>query len=162
MSAAMPYRAQAALYAKASLAEHGRRMGSAKRQRWTAATAAKMAASVRATFALSPQERDIYLAQKRSLWLTRLIVTHPELGVATLDLEGRLGGVPYAVHLEMPIDASLKDFLLAIMRDSNAPLVMRIDAAITALPLCHRKVRSRVEISELFETLEPLRKAAHG
>jgi hypothetical protein len=154
--------AQISLIAKAGYREHGRRLGSVPR--FVSVQARRRAnESFRALCALSHEERDLYLAEKRALWLTKCLVKHPELGVKTFDLKGRLQGVPYCVSLTLPIDASLKDFLLAVLRCEAAPLVMRLDAAKICAPLCHKRVRSQVDVSELLETLEPqLKEAAHG
>jgi hypothetical protein len=39
----------------------------------------------------------------------------------------------------MPLDASLTDFLTAVMRCPDAPVVMRLDAAKNAAVLTHQK-----------------------
>jgi hypothetical protein len=73
--------------------------------------------------------------------LTNVIVEHPERGIKIFDLAGTdpLTGRRFALHLEMPLDATLCDFLLLVMRCPDAPVVMRFACAKNAAVLTHPK-----------------------
>jgi len=64
----------------------------------------------------------------------------------SFDLAGVLNGQAYNIHIEMPLDATLLDFLLLVMNCPDAPMIMRLDAAKIAAPLMHEKPRRRVAI----------------
>jgi hypothetical protein len=105
----------------------------------------KLSEGLRRLYAMDAQARREHLAAKRSRWLTDCLVTQGDRKVFDLTCKGDAGS-PVTVHIEMPVDASLLDFLLLIMRSETAPLVMRIDAAKNACLLMYeRKARVVVE-----------------
>jgi hypothetical protein len=110
----------------------------------------KMMAALYALNSMSPAARRIYRTERRSRWLTNCIVECPERGIKVFDLAGTdpLTGRKFAVHLEMPLDASLTDFLCAVMRCPDAPVVMRLDAAKNAAVLTHQKPRPQITVVE--------------
>ena len=76
----------------------------------------------------------LLLVMRKARWLTNVIVDHGTM--KTFDLAGIApDGVPYDIHIDMPADAELLDFLLLVMRYEGAPLIMRLDAAKIAAPL---------------------------
>jgi hypothetical protein len=87
-------------------------IGQRNRGPWSPERKAKMAATAYFLNHLSNEARRILRAERKSRWLTNCIVTHPDR--KTFDLAGRdpLTGHRFAVHLEMPLDATLLDFLL--------------------------------------------------
>jgi hypothetical protein len=139
--------------------EHAREMGLRNCGPCSPERRLKMAAALYALNVLSPALRRIYRAERRSRWLTNCIVEHPERGLKTFDLEGcdPLTGRRFAVHLQLPLDASLCDFLNAVMRCPTAPVVMRLDAAKNAAVLMHRKPRPVITAVEYERWLERLR-----
>ena len=48
----------------------------------------------------------------------------------------------------MPLDATLLDFLLLVMRCNDAPMIMRLDCAKNAASLMHEKPRGKVVVIE--------------
>jgi hypothetical protein len=109
-------------------------MGRAHRGPYDPLTCAKVSAAVRFIRSLSAEARRYYLAERKARWLTNCIVTHPDR--KTFDLVGVLDE-PYDIHIEMPLDATLLDFLLLVMNCPDAPMIMRLDAAKTAAKLMH-------------------------
>ena len=63
-------------------------------------------------------------------------------------------GRKFAVHLEMPLDATLCDFLNAVMRCPDAPVVMRLDAAKNAAVLTHQKPKPVITMIEYERRLQ--------
>jgi hypothetical protein len=63
-------------------------------------------------------------------------------------------GRKFAIHLELPLDASLTDFLCAVMRCPDAPVVMRLDAAKNAAPLAHVKPKPVITVVEYERRLQ--------
>jgi hypothetical protein len=105
----------------------------------------RMSKAVRFIKALAPEARRLYLAERRAKWLTDVIV-HRD-GRQIFKLNGIApDGVPYDIHLELQGDASLADFLCAVMNDKNCPNIMRLDAAKTAASLMYEKPSARVVI----------------
>ena len=100
--------------------------------------------------------RRMYRAERRSRWLTNVIVECPERGIKTFDLAGTdpMTGRKFAVHLEMPLDATLCDFLLLVARHPDAPVVMRLDAAKNAAVLTHPKPKPVITAVEYERRLE--------
>jgi hypothetical protein len=96
--------------------------------------------------AMSAEARRYYPAERRSRWLTNCIVERGDR--KTFDLAGRdpLAGRRYAVHIEIPLDATLLDFLLQVMNCPDAPTIMRLDCAKNAASLRHEKPRRRVVV----------------
>jgi hypothetical protein len=133
-----------------------REMGYRNRGPWSPERRLKMAAALYALNVLSPAARRVYRVERRSRWLTNVIVEHPERGIKTFDLEGTdsMTGRRFAVHLEMPLDATLLDFLLLVMRCRDAPLVMRFDCAKNAAVLTHLKPRPLITVVEYERRLE--------
>jgi hypothetical protein len=80
--------------------------------------------------------------------LTNCIVAQGDRKV--FDLDGTdYTGRKFSIHIEMPLDASLLDFLLLVMRCEAAPLVMRIDCAKNAALLMYeRKAREVVVVED--------------
>ena len=109
-------------------------MGRNHRGPYDPLTCAKVSDACRFIKSLSADARRYYLAERKARWLTNCIVTHPDRKV--FDLAGVLDE-PYDIHIEMPLDATLLDFLLLVMRYEGAPVVMRLDAAKTAAKLMH-------------------------
>ena len=48
----------------------------------------------------------------------------------------------------MPLDATLLDFLLLVMRCNDAPMIMRLDYAKNAASLMYEKPRGKVVVIE--------------
>jgi hypothetical protein len=132
--------------------EHGREIGLRNRGQCRL----KMAAALYALNVLSPAARRIYRVERRSRWLTNVIVEHPERGLKTFDLAGidPLTQRKFAVHLTMPLDATLCDFLLLVMRCKTAPLTMRFDCAKNAAVLMHPKPKPVITVVEYERRLE--------
>ena len=63
----------------------------------------------------------------------------------------------FSVHIEMPLDATLLDFLLLVMRCNDAPMIMRLDAAKTAAKLMHAPPKPVVTLSPAT-----IRRRRHG
>jgi hypothetical protein len=129
--------ARAVLVAKAVNVESCREMGRRNRGPYPPETCRKVSDACRFIKSLSAEARRYYLAERRSRWLTNCIVTH--LDRKTFDLAGVFEGRPYDIHIEMPLDATLLDFLLLVMRCEGAPTIMRLDAAKTAATLMHKR-----------------------
>jgi hypothetical protein len=140
--------ARSVLNTKSTRIEHARQMGLRNRGPWSPERKAKMAASAYFLNHISVEARRILRAERRSRWLTNCIVEHDDK--KTFDLAGRdpLTGRPFAVHLEMPLDATLLDFLLLVMRCKTAPIVMRTDAAKNAAVLVHERPKPVVTMAE--------------
>jgi hypothetical protein len=94
---------------------------------------------------LSVEARRYYLAERKAKWLTNCTVTHPDR--KTFDLVGVFEGCAYDIHIEMPLDATLLDFLLLVMNCESAPMLMRLDAAKTAAKLMHKPPKPVVTLS---------------
>jgi hypothetical protein len=108
-------------------------------------TCRKISEACRFFKALAPEARRYFIAERKARWLTNVIVDHGTM--KTFDLAGIApDGVPYDIHIDMPADAELLDFLLLVMRYESAPLIMRLDAAKIAAPLVHEKPRRRVAV----------------
>jgi hypothetical protein len=106
-------------------------------------TGRKISDACRFIKSLSAEARRYYLSERKAKWLTDVIVDHGDR--KTFDLAGTApDGVPYDIHIDMPADAELLDFLLLVMRYEGAPMIMRLDAAKIAAPLMHEKPRRRV------------------
>ena len=118
-------------------------MGRAHRGPYDPLTCAKVSDGVRFIRSLSAEARRYYLAERRAKWLTDVIVTHPDC--KTFDLAGVLDE-PYDIHIEMPLDATLLDFLLLVMNCPDAPMLMRLDAAKTAATLMHERPKPVVTV----------------
>jgi hypothetical protein len=103
-----------------------------------------------------PRRARIYRAERRSRWLTNVIVERPERGLKTFDLEGidPLTGGRFAIHIDMSLDATLCDFLLLVARCKDAPVVMRLDAAKNAAVLTHVKPKLVITAVEYQRRLE--------
>jgi hypothetical protein len=97
---------------------------------------------------LSAEARRYYRAERRSRWLTNCIVERGD--IKTFDLAGTdpQTGRRFAVHIEMPLDATLLDFLLLVMRCNDAPMIMRLDCAKNAASLMYEKPRGKVVVIE--------------
>ena len=76
--------------------------------------------------------------------MTNCIVEHGDR--KTFDLAGVLDE-PYDIHIEMPLDATLLDFLLLVMNCPDAPMIMRLDAAKIAANLMHEPPKPVVALS---------------
>jgi hypothetical protein len=115
--------ARSVLDAKISRVEHARQMGLRNRGPWSPERKLKMAQAFHLANHVSNEERRILRAERKSRWLTNVIVTHPDR--KTFDLAGRdpLTGAPFSTHLEFPLDTELLGFLLLIMRCEAAPLI---------------------------------------
>jgi hypothetical protein len=138
--------ARTVLMAKSPAArEFARSLAFGKPHPFSVETRAKLSDALRRRCSLSDRELREHLAAKRSRWLTDCIVACADRKVFDLTCKGDAGS-PVTIHIEMPIDASLLDFLLLIMRCEAAPLVMRIDCAKNACLLMYeRKARVVVE-----------------
>ena len=100
--------------------------------------------------AIAPEARRYFIAERKARWLTNVIVDHGTM--KTFDLAGIApDGIPYDIHITMPPDAELLDFLLLVMRHEGAPMIMRLDAAKIAAPLVHPKPRARVVVERHWE-----------
>jgi hypothetical protein len=141
--------ARSILATKSANVEHAREMGRRNRGPWTPERRLKMLTALQAVNAMSIVARRYYRAERRSRWLTNVIVERD--GRKVFDLAGidPLTGRRYNIYLEMPLDAALLDFLLLVMRCEDAPLVMRLDAAKNAAPLVHEKPRARVVVEAM-------------
>jgi hypothetical protein len=97
--------------------------------------------------AMSAEARRYYLAERKARWLTNCIVERGD--IKTFDLAGTdpQTGRRFAVHIEMPLDATLLDFLLLVMRCNDAPMIMRLDCAKNAASLMYEKPRGKVMVS---------------
>ena len=138
--------ARAILTTKLVNVEPARAMGQLNRGPWDPERSRKMRETLAFLNSMSAEARRYYRAERRSRWLTNCIVERGD--IKTFDLAGidPLTERRFAVHLVMPIDASLLDFLLLVMNCRDAPMTMRLDVAKTAAPLMHEKPRRRVVI----------------
>jgi hypothetical protein len=118
--------------------EHARNITKGTHRPHSAETRAKLSDALRRRMSLSDKEMREYLAAKRSKWLTDCIVARADRKVFDVTVRADAGGFTN-VHVEMPLDASLLDFLLLIMRCEAAPLVMRIDCAKNAAMLMYER-----------------------
>ncbi|HZZ22731.1 MAG TPA: hypothetical protein VFE60_09215 [Roseiarcus sp.] len=118
-------------------------MGRNHRGPYDPLTCAKVSDACRFIKSLSAEARRYYLAERKAKWLTNCIVTHPDR--KTFDLAGVLDE-PYDIHIEMPLDATLLDFLLLVMNCPDAPMLMRLDAAKTAATLMHERPKPVVTV----------------
>jgi hypothetical protein len=132
------------LHVKSTGVEHGREMGQRNRGPWDPERSRKMRETLSVLNAMSREARRYYRAERKSRWLTKCIVTHADR--KTFDLAGTLNGQRYNVHIEMPLNATLLDFLLLVMRCEDAPMIMRLDAAKIAAPLMHEKPRRQMVV----------------
>jgi hypothetical protein len=146
--------ARSVLDAKISRVEHAREMGKRNRGPWTPERKRKMAETFHPLNHVSNEMRRIYRSERRSRWLTNCIVTHPDR--KTFDLAGvdPLAGRRFAVHITMPLDATLLDFLLLVMRCEDAPMIMRLDCAKNAAPLMHERPKPEITVVEYERRLE--------
>jgi hypothetical protein len=110
-----------------------------KRHPFSAETRAKLSDSLRRRMAMSDEELRQHVAAKRGRWLSDCIVVDGDRKVFALDGVDPATGVPYDIRIDMPLDASLLDFLLLVMRCQDAPMTMRLDAAKTAAILTHER-----------------------
>jgi hypothetical protein len=136
--------------------EHAREMGLGNRGPCSPERRLKMLVALQVVNSMSPAARRVYRVERRSRWLTNCIVEHPERGIKTFDLAGTdpMTGRKFAVHLEMPLDATLCDFLLLVARHPDAPVVMRLDAAKNAAVLTHPKPKPVITAVEYERRLE--------
>ena len=147
--------ARAVLIAKAVNAEGCREMGRRNRGPYPPETCRKVSEACRFIKSLSAEARLYYLAERKAKWLTNCIVERGDR--KTFDLAGVFEGRAYDIHIEMPLDATLLDFLLLVMRYEGAPTIMRLDAAKTAAKLMHAPPRPVVMVERA--TINPRR---HG
>jgi hypothetical protein len=113
-------------------------MGRAHRGPYDYWTCRKVSDACRFIKSLAPEARRYFIAERKARWLTNCIVAHPDR--KTFDLAGIApDGIPYDIHIEMPLDATLLDFLLLVMRCEDAHWIMRTDAAKIAAPLMHER-----------------------
>jgi hypothetical protein len=96
----------------------------------------------------------VHRVERRSRWLTNCIVEHGDHKRFDLDGVDPMTGRKFAVHLEMPLDATLCDFLNAVMRCPDAPVVMRLDAAKNAAVLTHQKPKPVITMIEYERRLQ--------
>jgi hypothetical protein len=131
-----------------------REMGWRNRGPWSPVHRLKMMAALYALNAMSPALRRIHRVERRSRWLTNCIVDHGDR--KTFDLAGidPMTGRKFAVHLEMPLDATLCDFLMLVMRCEDAPVIMRLDAAKNAAVLTHVKPKPVITVVEYERRLQ--------
>jgi hypothetical protein len=106
---------------------------------FSAETRAKLSDALRRRMAMSDRELRQHVAAKRGRWLSDCIVVDGDRKVFALDGVDPATGVPYDIRIDMPLDASLLDFLLLVMRCQDAPMTMRLDAAKTAAILTHER-----------------------
>jgi hypothetical protein len=136
--------ARSILDAKVSRIEHAREMGHRNRGPWSPERKLKMATTAYFLNHISVEARRILRAERRSRWLTNCIVTHPDRKIFDLAGTDPLTGRRFAMHLEMPLDVTLLDFLLLVMRCPDAPMTMRLDAAKNGAILAHERPRARI------------------
>ena len=74
----------------------------------------------------------------------RAIAAYKVFDLAGID---PLTGRRFWVHLTMPLDATLLDFLLLVMNCPDAPMTMRLDAAKTAAKLMHEPPKPVVTVT---------------
>jgi hypothetical protein len=134
------------LATKTNRIEDARAMGQRNRGPWDPERSRKMRETLSILNAMSAEARRYYRAERRSRWLTNCIVERGHM--KTFDLAGRdpLTARRYDIHIEMPLDATLLDFLLLVMNCPDAPTTMRLDCAKNAAPLMHEKPRRRVAV----------------
>ena len=137
--------AKAVLDAKSTRVETARAMGKNHRGPYSPETCKKVSDACRFIKSLSAEARLYYLAERKAKWLTNCIVEHGDRKV--FDLAGVFEGRAYDIHIEMPLDATLLDFLLLVMRYEGAPAIMRLDAAKVAAPLMHPRPKPVVTVS---------------
>ena len=126
--------ARSVLVAKAVNVEGCREMGRRNRGPYPPEVCRKVSDACRFIKSLSAEARLHYLAERKARWLTNCIVERGDRKV--FALAGVFEGNPYDIHIEMPLDATLLDFLLLVMRYEGAPTIMRLDAAkIAAKPM---------------------------
>ena len=141
--------ARAILTTKSVNVETCREMGRAHRYGpWDPERSRKMREALSVLNAMSAEARRYYRAERRSRWLTNCIVERGD--IKTFDLAGTdpQTGRRFAVHIEMPLDATLLDFLLLVMRCNDAPMIMRLDCAKNAASLMYEKPRGKVVVIE--------------
>lgn len=101
-------------------------------------------------WSLTPEEREARRRVQvlhRARWLTNAIVIQDHRQVFDVAVPSDDGGI-VRVKIVLAEDATPLEFLLAVMRHSDAPLVMRLDAAKTAAMYIHsRKATLRIEES---------------
>ena len=107
---------------------------------------AKVSYACRFIKSLTAEARRYYLAERKAKWLTDVILEHGDH--KTFDLAGVFEGRAYDIHIEMPLDATLLDFLLLVMRCNDAPMIMRLDCAKNAASLMYEKPRGKVVVIE--------------
>ena len=141
--------ARAILTTKSVNVETCREMGRAHRYGpWDPERSRKMREALSVLNAMSAEARRYYRAERKARWLTNCIVERGD--IKTFDLAGTdpQTGRRFAVHIEMPLDATLRDFLLLVMRCNDAPMIMRLDCAKNAASLMYEKPRGKVVVIE--------------
>jgi hypothetical protein len=121
-------------------------MGRNHRGPYDPLTCAKVSDACRFVKSLTAEARRYYLAERKAKWLTDVILEHGDH--KTFDLAGVFEGRAYDIHIEMPLDATLLDFLLLVMRCNDAPMIMRLDCAKNAASLMYEKPRGKVVVFE--------------
>jgi hypothetical protein len=134
------------LHAKSAYVEHARAMGQRNRGPWDPERSHKMRETLSVLNAMSAEARRHYHAERKSRWLTNCIVERGD--IKTFDLAGVLNGQAYNIHIEMPLDVTLLDFLLLVMRYEDTAMTMRLDCAKNAATLMHEKPRRRAVIED--------------
>jgi hypothetical protein len=138
--------ARAVLTTKAVNVERCREMGRRNRGPYSPETCRKVSDACRFIKSLSAEARRYYLAERKARWLTNCIVTHPDRKVFDLAGVDPLTGRRFWVHIEMPLDTTLLDFLLLVTRCDDAPMTMRLDCAKNAASLMYEKPRGKVVV----------------
>jgi hypothetical protein len=109
---------------------------------------------------LSAEARKYYLAERKAKWLTNCIVEHPDRKLFDLAGVDPLTGRRFWVHIEMALDATLLDFLTAVMNCADAPMTMRMDAAKTAAPLMHAPPKPVITVARKRQRLSSVAAAS--
>jgi hypothetical protein len=137
--------ARAILTTKSVNVERCREMGRRNRGPYSPETCRKVSDACR-FIKSSAEARRYYLAERKARWLTNCIVERRD--IKTFDLAGTdpQTGRHFAIHIEMPLYATLLDFLLLVMRCEDAPMIMRMDAAKNAATLMHEKPKLHVVV----------------
>jgi hypothetical protein len=94
---------------------------------------------------LAPEARRYFIAERKAKWLTDVLVVEQDRKVFALKGVAP-DGIPYNVHIDLPGDATLIDFLTAVMNCKGAPVIMRLDAAKTCAPLVHERPKPVVMV----------------
>jgi hypothetical protein len=141
--------ARSTLAAFTANVEQGRAMGRAASNRgpWTPERRQKMRETQAVLNAMSNEARRYYHAEKRSRWLTNVLVTEGDRRVFHLEGIDPLTQRRFKMHLEFDLDVTLAEFLTAIMNCPDAPMTMRMDAAKNAAALVHKRPKAKVVVS---------------